>query len=99
MFEIDYWSRFQKNKIGFGATVALSDNSDNLIDLIVTALTKINQAITLVSTEDSSRVVRAITDKNGVGTLAAPPKYEGVLPGKTGWLVISDYIYIYKNAL
>lgn len=82
-FEIDYWRRFQQNKIGFGATVALSDNSDNLIDLIVTALTKINQAITLVATDDASKVVKNITDQNGSGTLNMPPKYDGVLPGKT----------------
>jgi hypothetical protein len=80
VLEIDYWRQYQQQFLGFGAVVQLSDNSDNLIDLIVTALTNFNQIVTLTKTTDTQNAVKGIVT---TASNAQPPQYTGVKPGTT----------------
>ena len=81
--EIEFWRQFQRMDVGFGATVQLSDNSDNLIDLIVTALTAFNQEIALVITQDAKRIITGLTDVNNQGSIQSGAVYKGVQAGTT----------------
>lgn len=78
VLEIDFWRDFQRNYIGFGAVVALSDNGDNLVGLIETALNDFNHIVTLQKIVDPQNVVRSITTaRNGTA------QYVNVKPGQT----------------
>jgi hypothetical protein len=79
VLEIDFWRAYQQQYLGFGAVVALSDNSDNLVDLIVTALTNFNQIVSLQTTTDTQRAVKSITTITG----GSPAQYTNVKPGST----------------
>lgn len=82
--EIAFWRDFQENSLGVGSVVPLSNNSDNLIDLVVAALERFNENVALLTVSDALGVVKSVTTVGG-----GAPRYSGVVVGRTVEFVVT----------